>query len=156
MEFLSRALGEIDTRFIVAAAISVLVAALQPLLGVVTEWLFGLRDSGSGEADSDRPGLARRQPLRSQRQPGNRPARPFQGSTHEKLARSMRCFGRVPISHYRHRRWLVGFWRSVKLSLLPVKALPKSAFTAVDWQYEPSALTGLAAGHLWVPETRPW
>ena len=35
----------------------------------------------------------------------------------------------------------------VKLNLLPVKALPKSAFTAVDWQYEPSALTGLAAGH---------
>ena len=30
---------------------------------------------------------------------------------------------------------------------LPVKTLPKSAFTAVDWHYEPSALTGLAAGH---------
>ena len=35
----------------------------------------------------------------------------------------------------------------MKLYLLPVKTLPKSAFTAVDWQYEPSALTGLAAGH---------
>ena len=73
--------------------------------------------------------------------------RPFQGSTPEKLARSMRCFGRVPVSHYRHQRWLVAFWRAVKLNLLPVKTLPKSAFTAVDWQYEPSALTGLAAGH---------
>ena len=59
----------------------------------------------------------------------------------------MRCFGRVPVSHYRHQRWLVAFWRAVKLYLLPVKTLPKSAFTAVDWQYEPSALTGLAAGH---------
>ena len=116
-------------------------------MGVVTGRLSRLRDRRSGEAGSDGPGLARRQPLRSQRQPGNRPARPFQGSTPEKLARSMRCFGRVPISHYRHRRWLVGFWRLVKLNLLPVKALPKSAFTAVDWRYEPSALTGLAAGH---------
>ena len=147
MEFLSQAIGEIDTRHIVGAAISVFVAALRPLLGVVTKRLSGLRDRRSGEADSDRPGLARRQPLRSHRQPSNRPARPFQGSTPEKLARSMRCFGRVPISHYRHRRSLVGFWRLVKLNLLPVKALPKSAFAAVDWQYEPSALTGLAAGH---------
>ena len=27
------------------------------------------------------------------------------------------------------------------------RRLPKSAFTAVDWQYDPSALTALAAGH---------
>ena len=59
----------------------------------------------------------------------------------------MRCFGRAPISHYRHRRWLVAFWRAVKLNLLPAKTLPKSAFTAVDWQCDPSALTVLAAGH---------
>ena len=139
VELWSQAIGEIDAGRIVAAAISVFVAALRPLLGVVTGRLSRLRDRRSGEAGSDGPGLARRQPLRSQRQPGNRPARPFQGSTPEKLARSMRCFGRVPISHYRHRRSLVGFWRVVKLNLLPVKALPKSAFTAVDWRYEPSA-----------------
>ena len=147
VEFLSQAVGEIDARLIVGVAASVFVAAVRPLLGVVTEWLYGLGDRQAGEADSSGPGLARRQPLRSHRQPGNRPARPFQGSTPEKLARSMRCFGRVPISHYRHRRWLVAFWRAVKLSLLPAKTLPKSAFTAADWRYEPSALTGLAAGH---------
>ena len=147
MEFLSQAFGEIDAGPIVGALISGFVAALLPRLAVATERLSGSRDRGLDEADSNRPGLARRQPLRSHRQPGNRPARPFQGSTPGKLARSMRCFGRVPITHYRHRRWLVGFWRSVKLNLLPVKALPKSAFTAVDWQYQPSAPTSLAAGH---------
>ena len=146
-EFLLQAIDAIDTRLIVGLAVPVLVAVVGPPLGTVaTEWLYRfLRPSG--EAGSSGPGLARPQPLGSHRQPGNRPARPFQGSTPEKLARSMRCSGRVPISHYRHQRWLVAFWRAVTLNLLPVKALPKSAFTAVDWRYEPSALTGLAAGH---------
>ena len=98
------------------------------------------------KADASGPGLTRPQPLRSHRQPGNRPARPFQGSTPEKLARSMRCFGRAPISHYRHQRWLVALWRAVKLYLLPVKTLPKSAFAAVDWHYEPSASDGTRGG----------
>ena len=146
-ELWSQAVGEFDTRLIAGVAVSVFVAAVRPLLGVVTEWLYGLWNRQAGEADSSGPGLARPQPLRSHRQPGNRPARPFQGSTPEKLARSMRCSGRVPVSHYRHQRWLVAFWRATKLYLLPVKTLPKSAFTAVDWRYEPSALTGLAAGH---------
>ena len=147
VEFLSQALDEIDTRLIVGLAVPVFVAVVGPPLGTVaTDWLRRLHNP-SGEAGSSGPGLARPQPLGSHRQPGNRPARPFQGSTPEKLARSMRCFGRVPVSHYRHQRWLVAFWRAVKLNLLPVKTLPKSAFTAVDWQYEPSALTGLAAGH---------
>ena len=146
-EFLSQEFGQIDTRLIVGLAVSVLVAVVGPPLGAVaTEWLYRFRRP-SGEAGSSGPGLARPQPLGSHRQPGNRPARPFQGSTPEKLARSMRCSGRVPISHYRHQRWLVAFWRAVKLYLFPVKTLPKSAFTAVDWRYEPSALTGLAAGH---------
>ena len=147
VEFLSRALDEIDTRLIVGLAVPVFVVVVgQPLAAVATEWLYRfLRPSG--EAGSSGPGLARPQPLGSHRQPGNRPARPFQGSTPEKLARSMRCSGRVPVSHYRHQRRLVAFWRAVKLNLLPVKTLPKSAFTAADWQYEPSALTGLAAGH---------
>ena len=146
-EFLLQAIGEFDTRLIVGLAVSVLVAVVGPPLGAVaTERLYRFRRP-SGEAGSSGPGLARPQPLGSHRQPGNRPARPFQGSTPEKLARSMRCSGRVPISHYRHQRWLVAFWRAVTLNLFPVKTLPKSAFTAVDWQYEPSALTGLAAGH---------
>ena len=146
-EFLLQAIGEFDTRLIVGLAVSVLVAVVGPPLGAVaTERLYRFRRP-SGEAGSSGPGLARPQPLGSHRQPGNRPARPFQGSTPEKLARSMRCSGRVPISHYRHQRWLVAFWRAVKLNLFPVKTLPKSAFTAVDWRYEPSALTGLAAGH---------
>lgn len=34
-----------------------------------------------------------------------------------------------------------------ELNLLPVRTLPKSAFTAVDWRYEPLELTGLAAAH---------
>lgn len=59
----------------------------------------------------------------------------------------MRCFGRAPISHYRHRRWIVAVWRAAKLILLPVKTLPKSAFTVVDWRYKPLALTGPAASH---------
>ena len=128
MEFLSEAVGELDNRLIVGVAVSVFVAAVRPLLGVVTEWLYGLWNRQAGEADSSGPGLARPQPLRSHRQPGNRPARPFQGSTPEKLARSMRCSGRVPVSHYRHQRWLVAFWRAMKLYLLSVKTLPKSAF----------------------------
>ena len=147
MEFLLEAIGEIGATHIVGLAIAVIVAVgAQPLGTVVTEWLRRLLNR-SRKADASGPGLARPQPLRSHRQPGNRPARPFQGSTPEKLARSMRCFGRAPISHYRHQRWLVASWRAVKLYLLPVKTLPKSAFTAVDWHYEPSALTGLAAGH---------
>ena len=147
-EFLLQAIGEFDAGGIAVLAVaSVTVFVVRQLLGTVaTEWLRGLLNP-SRKADASGSGLARPQPLGSHRQPGNRPARPFQGSTPEKLARSMRCSGRVPISHYRHQRWLVAFWRAVKLYLFPVKTLPKSAFTAVDWQYEPSALTGLAAGH---------
>ena len=147
-ELLSQAIGEFDTSAIALLAVVFLtVVVVRQLLGAVaTEWLRRSLNP-SRQADASGSGLARPQPLRSHRQPGNRPARPFQGSTPEKLARSMRCSGRVPISHYRHQRWLVASWRAVKLYLLPVKTLPKSAFTAVDWQYEPSALTGLAAGH---------
>ena len=147
VELLSEAVGEVDSRLIVGAVVSVFVATVRPLLGVVTGRLYELGNRRVGEADFGGPGLARRQPLRSHRQPGNRPARPFQGSTPERLARSMRCCGRAPISHYRHRRWIVAFWRAAKLNLLPVRTLPKSAFTTVDWRYEPSALTGLAAAH---------
>lgn len=147
MEFLSEAVGEVDSRFLVGAVVSGFVAMVRPLLGVVTERLRGLGDRQAGEADFGGPGLARRQPLRSHRQPGNRPARPSLGSTPASLARSMRCFGRAPISHYRHRRWIVAFWRATKLNLLPVRTLPKSAFTAVDWRYEPLELTGLATAH---------
>ena len=147
-EFLSQALGEFDAGGIAVLAVAfVTVFVVRQLLGTVaTEWLRRLLNP-SRKADASGSGLARPQPLGSHRQPGNRPARPFQGSTPEKLARSMRCSGRVPISHYRHQRRLVAFWRAVTLYLFPVKTLPKSAFTAVDWQYEPSALTGLAAGH---------
>ena len=147
-ELLSQAIGEFDTSAIALWAVVSLTAVVARLLlgAAATEWLRRLLNP-SRKADAGGSGLARRQPLRSHRQPGNRPARPFQGSTPEKLARSMRCSGRVPVSHYRHQRWLVAFWRAMKLYLLPVKTLPKSAFTAVDWRYEPSALTGLAAGH---------
>ena len=134
MEFLLEAIGEIDARLIVGVVVSMIVAVVRPLLGAFIKWLHGLGDRRAREADASGPGLARPQPLSSHREPGNRPARPFQGSTPEKLAGSMRCFGRVPISHYRHRRWLVAFWRAVKLYLLPAKTLPKSAFTAVDWR----------------------
>ena len=126
MEFLLEAIDEFDSRLIVGV-VSVIVAVVRPLLGAFIKWLHGLGDRRAREADASGPGLARPQPLSSHRQPGNRPALPFQGSTPEKLARSMRCFGRVPISHYRHRRWLVAFWRAVKLYLLPVKTLPPVA-----------------------------
>lgn len=147
MEFLSEAVGEVDSRLLVGVVLSVFAPAVGTLLSVVTERLHGLGDRQAGEADFGGPGLARRQPLRSHRQPGNRPARPSLGSTPASLARSMRCFGRAPISHYRHRRWIVAFWRAAKLNLLPVRTLPKSAFTAVDWRYEPLELTELAAAH---------
>ena len=147
-EFLLQAIGEFDAGGIAVLAVAfVTVFVVRQLLGTVaTEWLRRLLNP-SRKADASGSGLARPQPLGSHRQPGNRPARPFQRSTPEKLARSMRCSGRVPISHYRHQRRLVAFWRAVTLYLFPVKTLPKSAFTVVDWQYEPSALTGLAAGH---------
>ena len=122
-EFLLQAIGELDAGGIAVLAVaSVTVFVVRQLLGTVatvaTEWLRRLLNP-SRKADASGSGLARPQPLGSHRQPGNRPARPFQGSTPEKLARSMRCSGRVPISHYRHQRWLVAFWRAVKLYLSP-------------------------------------
>ena len=59
---------------------------------------------------------------------------------------SMRCSGRTPIEHYRHRWRIVAFWRAARLNLLPTTTIPKSAFTLADWRYEPIASTELAAG----------
>ena len=58
----------------------------------------------------------------------------------------MRCSGRTPIEHYRHRWRIVAFWRAARLNLLPATTIPKSAFTLADWRYEPIASTELSAG----------
>ena len=101
-----------------------------------------LRQVAADDEDSSRR-LARR----PHRRPWTQPASTYGQPLPANLAKAMRCFGRVPIEHYRHRRRVVALWRLVKLNLLPTKTTPKSAFTTTDWHYEPSDSTNLGAGH---------
>ena len=95
---------------------------------------------------SDDPGYARREARSGYRRPRTQPSRTYGSPMPERLAESMRCSGRTPIEHYRHRWRIVAFWRAARLNLLPTTTIPKSAFTLADWRYEPIASTELAAG----------
>lgn len=93
------------------------------------------------------PGHQQRRSRSGHRRPLTQPSRTRGVEMPEKLAKSMGCFGRVPIEHYRHRRRLVAFWRAARLNLLPRRTRAKSAFTTTDWRYEPISSTVLAATH---------
>ena len=93
------------------------------------------------------PGYQQRRHRRGHRRPLTQPSRVRGVDMPEKLAKSIGCFGRVPIEHFRHRRRLVAFWRAARLNLLPRRTRAKSAFATTDWRYEPISSTALAATH---------
>ena len=99
-----------------------------------------------GRTDSGDPGYARRRSRRGHRRPPTQPLGAYGAPLPGRLVASMQCFGRVPIEPHRHRRRIVASWREIRRNLLPVKTIPKSAFTTTYWQYRPLGITELAEG----------
>ena len=87
---------------------------------------------------------APRQIRHQHRQPATQLPRTYGNCTPEMLARSIRCSGRVPIDHRKHRPPRLSFWQTVKGLFLSSTTNPKSAFTLTDWQYQPITPTSLA------------
>ena len=98
------------------------------------------------KTDSGGPDYARRRTRRGHRRPPTQLLRAYGAPLPERLVASMQCFGRSPIEPYRHRSRVVASWRGFRRGLLPVKTIPKSAFTTTYWQYRPLGTTELADG----------
>ena len=130
---------------VISAVIGITVPLVSPVF--VSRGSRSLRRARRFKTEvSDDPGYARREARSGYRRPRTQPSRTYGSPMPERLAESMRCSGRTPIEHYRHRWRIVAFWRAARLNLLPTTTIPKSAFTLADWRYEPIASTELAAG----------
>ena len=108
--------------------ISHLEVAISLLSGIpvlVVPWAYKKWKRRLRTAATREPGYARREARRGYRRPRTQPSRTYGAPLPENLPKAMRCCGRAPIEHYRHRLRIVAFWRAARLNLLPAKTIPQ-------------------------------
>ena len=125
--------------------LEVAISLLSGIPALVVPWAYKKWKRRLRTAATREPGYVRREARRGYRRPRTQPSRTYGAPLPENLPKAIRCCGRAPIEHYRHRLRIVAFWRAARLNLLPAKTIPKSAFTTADWRYEPMDCTDLAA-----------